>query len=136
MVYRVAEDGQLCFLLLQAALGKPWGFPKGKMDKGETEEMAARREIAEEAGLPHVEFDTEFRHVVHYIYRRGRSLVNKEVVYFLARTFSEEVNISWEHVAFRWVTFNEAFSLVFYENAREILRCACEHLEKSVRSEG
>ncbi len=118
-------------MLLQAAAGKPWGFPKGKMDEGETEESAARREIAEEAGLQQVEFDPDFRHVVHYMYRRGRALVNKEVVYFLARTFTAEVNISWEHVAYRWVTLEEGLSFVFYENARETLKDANERVKRN-----
>lgn len=128
MIYRVTEEGNLLYLLLQAAPGKPWGFPKGKIDAGETDEMAARREISEEAGLPLVEFDADFQHIVHYVYRRGRSLVNKDVVYFLARTTTADINISWEHVAFRWATMADAMTLVYYENARETLRKAHEHL--------
>lgn len=130
MVYRVTEDGNILYLLLQAAPGKPWGFPKGKVDEGETEAMAAHREIAEEAGLRHVEFDPAFRHVVHYVYRRGRSLVNKEVVYFLARANTADVALSWEHVAFRWATMEDALLLVFYENARDTLLDAHQALCK------
>ena len=33
-----------------------WFFPKGKIDPGETDEEAARREIHEEAGLTNLEF--------------------------------------------------------------------------------
>lgn len=91
--------------------------------------MAARREIAEEAGLRHIEIDPDFRHVVHYLYRRGRTLVNKDVVYFLARARSARVQISWEHVAFRWATLEEAISLIYYENARETLQDAHQHLQ-------
>jgi 8-oxo-dGTP pyrophosphatase MutT (NUDIX family) len=128
VVYRVTEDGNLLYLLLQPAPGKPWGFPKGKLDKGETEEQAARREISEEAGLPAVEFETNFRHVVHYTYRRGRSVVRKDVIYFLAQTMTAEVRISWEHSAYRWATVEDALDLVVYENAQEVLRQAHEHL--------
>jgi len=130
IVYRITEDGRVVYLLLQAAIGKPWGFPKGKLDEGETDEAAARREIAEEAGLEHVILDDDFRHVVHYNYRRGRVLVKKEVIYFLARINSLEVHLSWEHVAFLWVSLHEALDLVHYENARELLRKAHRHLEK------
>ncbi len=33
-----------------------WFFPKGKIDAGETDEEAARREIAEETGLTNLEY--------------------------------------------------------------------------------
>ena len=133
VVYRVTEDGNLLYLFLQAAPGKPWGFPKGKVDEDETNEQAARREITEEAGLRHVDFDPDFQHVVHYVYRRGRSLVKKDVVYFLARADTAMVHISWEHVAYQWATLEDGLQLVIYENARETLRKAHEHLTKERR---
>jgi len=130
IVYRITEDGNIVYLLLQATAGKPWGFPKGKLNPGETDEIAARREIAEEAGLEHLIFDDDFRHLVQYNYRRGRALVKKEVIYFLTRAESPEVRLSWEHVAFMWSPLQEALELVHYENARELLRKAHKHLEK------
>jgi 8-oxo-dGTP pyrophosphatase MutT (NUDIX family) len=124
VVYRKTEDGKVMYLLLQPAPGKPWGFPKGKIDAGETERQAAVREISEEAGLPPVTLDPTFRHVVHYTYRRGRQMVKKDVVYFLARTDTAEIRISWEHVAFRWAALADALTLVAYDNARDTLRAA------------
>lgn len=128
VVYRLAHDGSPLFLLLQPAPGKPWGFPKGKIDDGETVEEAARREIAEESGLTDVAFDPDFRLIIHYNYRRGRLLIRKEVVYFLACSPTIDVRISWEHVAYRWAALEESFELVQYENAREALKQACNHL--------
>ncbi|HEY3417510.1 MAG TPA: NUDIX domain-containing protein [Armatimonadota bacterium] len=130
VVYRVTGDGNLVYLLLQPSRGKPWGFPKGKIDAGETEEEAARREIAEEAGLMPVDLDPTFRHVVHYVYRRGRSLIRKEVVYFLARTSVSDVHLSFEHVASRWADLDAALDLVVFENARAILRKADDFLQR------
>ena len=130
IVYRITEDGNIVYLLLQATAGKPWGFPKGKLNAGETDEAAARREIAEEAGLERLTFDDDFRRVVHYHYRRGRALVRKEVIYFLTRAESPEVHLSWEHVAYQWAPRDEALELVHYENARELLRKAHLHLEQ------
>jgi len=129
IVYRVTEDGQIVYLLLQATPGKPWGFPKGKLDPGETEEQAARREIIEEAGLQQFTFVRNFRQLVRYHYRHGRTLVQKEVSYFLARAESADVHLSWEHVAFRWAPLAEALERVHYENAREALRQAHRYLD-------
>ncbi len=120
IIYAIT-DGSVQYLLLQASPGKPWGFPKGKIDAGETEDDAARREVREEAGLTHLSFEPDFRAVVHYVYRHGRVLVKKDVVYFLARTDTTEINISWEHVAYRWASLAESLELVNYENARELL---------------
>ncbi len=124
VIYRVTEDGSLMYLLLQPAPGKPWGFPKGKLDAGENERQAAVREISEEAGLPAVQLDPHFRHAVHYTYRRGRQLIKKDVTYFLARAHTADVRISWEHVAFRWATLDDALTLVAYDNARDTLHAA------------
>lgn len=41
--------------LVRSANGGAWTFPKGHVDPGETDEEAARREIAEETGLDSLE---------------------------------------------------------------------------------
>lgn len=130
VVYRITEDGHIVYLLLQATAGKPWGFPKGKINAGETEEAAARREITEEAGLEQVTFDPDFRRIVHYTYRRGRALVKKDVTYFLARVETSEVHLSWEHVAYQWAPFTEALEYAHYENARDLIRIAHRHIQE------
>jgi len=134
VVYRITDAGELSYLLLQPAPGKPWGFPKGKIDAGESEQQAARREIAEEAGLSQVDLDPEFRRLVHYTYHRGRLLVKKDVVYFLARVTTSEIRISWEHVAFCWASYDEAMTQVVYENAHETLRDAHAYLVQQLQS--
>ena len=136
VVYRITEDGSLLYLLLQPAEGKPWGFPKGKLDAGESDEVAARREIGEEAGLLDLAFDRGFRHVVHYVYHRGRAMIKKDVVYFLARAHTAHIRISWEHVKFRWSTLEDAMQLLVYESAQETLRLADAYLKRDPGSAG
>lgn len=128
VVYRETEDGERLFLLLQPAPGKPWGFPKGKLDRGETVEAAARREIAEETGLTAITLDPEFRHAIQYLFHRGRTVVTKDVTYFLAHTDSTAVRISHEHTAFRWASLDDSMELVIFDNARETLRRVAAHL--------
>jgi 8-oxo-dGTP pyrophosphatase MutT (NUDIX family) len=45
----VDDEGRV--LLVHRAYYDDWSFPKGGVDKGETIEQAARREVREEAGL-------------------------------------------------------------------------------------
>ena len=49
VVYRVI-DGVAQFLLIKAH-GR-WSFPKGNIEKGETPQVTAAREISEETGIP------------------------------------------------------------------------------------
>ena len=70
--------------------GGRWGFPKGNVEKGETAEAAALREIAEETGLPLA----KLRIVgplpqVRYAFRWKGVLVFKLVENFLVRLLSD-----------------------------------------------
>jgi 8-oxo-dGTP pyrophosphatase MutT (NUDIX family) len=49
VVYRASQEGPQ-FALIKA--NGRWSFPKGAMEKGETPEVTALREISEETGLP------------------------------------------------------------------------------------
>ena len=128
VVYRISDAGDVLFLLLQSAAGKPWGFPKGKMHRGESEVEAALREIAEESGLTNMTLDEQFRLSVSYQYRRGRIRVKKEVIYFLTRTDTSTIQLSSEHVAYRWAPYAYAMKLVLFENSRLVLRKAYEQI--------
>lgn len=57
-----------------------WGFPKGKMDEGESEEETALREIKEETGIE-VALDTRLRLVSKYTQKSGTP---REIVFFAA----------------------------------------------------
>lgn len=49
------ENGKTYVLLVEYPDDHTYGFPKGHIEKGETIEQAARREIAEEVGLMNIE---------------------------------------------------------------------------------
>ena len=52
-----ADKGIRRVLLVQSGFNQPWGFPKGKIEKNETELDCARREVREELGLKFKESD-------------------------------------------------------------------------------
>ncbi len=67
-------------LLVRMARGS-WSFPKGRVERGETPEAAAEREVREEAGVDaHV---TGVAGVVRYVYRDHQALVSKSVHLYL-----------------------------------------------------
>jgi len=118
VVYRLAEEGRL-FLLLQNA-GK-WDFPKGGVEKGESELQTVVREVEEETGLKDLTLVPGFRKVIEYFYRRNGKNIHKQVVYLLGMTGEDEVKISFEHQGFGWFPYQEALDKASYENSKVTL---------------
>ncbi|HRY52273.1 MAG TPA: NUDIX domain-containing protein [Candidatus Portnoybacteria bacterium] len=94
-----------------------WNFPKGGVEKGETEIEAARREIQEETGLVNVGFIPGFKVARNLFYRTSRTsikvehrgrLVYRRSILFLAESKNKTVRISKEHFGYAWLGFEEA----------------------------
>jgi len=115
VVYRETEEGRL-YLLLQNA-GR-WDFPKGGVEKGESELQTVRREVEEETGMGKIEIVPGFRKVIEYFYRREGKNIHKQVVYVLAKTDDEAVKISFEHQGFGWFPYREALEKASYDNSK------------------
>lgn len=111
------------YLLLHYTAGH-WDFPKGNIEAGESEKEAAVREIREETGITDAEFIGGFRHTVSYRYSKGRRLVHKEVIFFLARTKTSSVTISHEHVGYAWKKYDDAMKQLTFQNAKNLLASA------------
>jgi 8-oxo-dGTP pyrophosphatase MutT (NUDIX family) len=108
-----------------------WGFPRGWVEKGESTEETARREIEEETGIRDLEFIEGFRENIHFTYTRGGKLIDKEVNYLLAKTRSIEVKLSFEHDDYGWFNYNEALQRLTFENDKKVLRRAKKFLSKT-----
>jgi bis(5'-nucleosidyl)-tetraphosphatase len=130
-----SRRSEFLFLGLHYPAGH-WDFPKGAVEKGETEEQAARREIREETGLKIDSFVPNFRRTIDYHYRRSEGLSHKQVVFFLARTDRKDVKISFEHSGYDWLTLDQALKRLTFENARNILREANGFLTKEAGGGG
>lgn len=104
------DKGKPYYLLLKYP--KYWGFVRGKVEPGETEEQTINRETAEEVGIYDLQIFPHSRHVQKYFFRFEGNLIKREVVYFIAKTESWTVRISHEHENYRWCTFDEAIQLI------------------------
>jgi 8-oxo-dGTP pyrophosphatase MutT (NUDIX family) len=123
VVYRVV-DGTPVFLLIRDSY-RNWGFPKGHLECDEAAPDAALREVQEETGLPTVTLCAEIETIDWYFRFRGK-LVHKICHFFLMETDSAVTLPQREEgiTACRWAPFDEARSLLAYENARVVLERA------------
>jgi 8-oxo-dGTP pyrophosphatase MutT (NUDIX family) len=117
--YRTAK-GEPLFLLMINRKGY-WEFPKGHLQQGETDLIAAKREVIEETGLSEVKVHRGFRTMIRYRYQRMGRQADKEVVFFLMETKPQSVVISDEHQGFVWLPYEEALAKLSYNNARRVL---------------
>ena len=89
------------------------------VEKQETEEETALREIREETGLT-VKLNTAFRHMVTYSPKPG---VLKDVIYFAGKVSGGDQKAQEEEViGMKWETPQQALASVTYENDQETLR--------------
>jgi len=123
------EKGRIKYLLLHYELGH-WDFPKGHIEKNETPKEAAKREIKEETGIEKLEFLDGFRYVLKYFFKREGKLVFKTVIFFLAKTTTKKVKLSFEHIGFKWLSFENALKQLTFKNAKELLKKANEFISK------
>lgn len=134
IVFRKEDDFK--FLLLwkknSGVYKEAWEFPKGNVDKNETEMQTAIREMKEETGLQEKDVQFyDFHDKVSYFYRREtQELVRKEVSFVMAKTLKSDIQISEEHDAYRWAGYLEGFDLLTSKNNKEVLRKAHDFLKK------
>lgn len=110
------------YLLL---LSTYWGFPKGRVERGEDERTAALREVREESGLD-VTLLEGFRHVDDYWYLRKGQRIHKQAVFFVAEAPNRESKISWEHDDMVWLPFEAALEKLKFAGLKELLTKANE----------
>ncbi|HXX05849.1 MAG TPA: NUDIX domain-containing protein [Candidatus Bathyarchaeia archaeon] len=120
ILYRESSTGNL-YLLLNYPSGH-WDFVKGNIEKGEMVKETVVREIQEETGITDVNFVEGFEDKVEYHYQRDGQLVHKEVIFFLAKTKTENVKLSHEHHGFIWLDFNSALKKLTYKTAQNMLK--------------
>lgn len=118
VVYHRTEKNDIKILLVKNHNGKCWTFPKGHVEKNETEKQTALREIKEETGLD-VTIEPDFRQTSIY---RPFGKIKKKVVFFLAKADESIVNMQQSEIDYYlWVTIPDAIKMCSHENDMKIL---------------
>lgn len=125
VLYR-EETARRAYLILHSTQGH-YTLCKGHVEKGETEQQTARREIWEETGL-RVDFVDGFRQVITYSPAPG---VTKDVVFFLAMVAGGTLTCQPEEVADAcFLPFEEAEAALTHQSDRDTLRKADTFLQR------
>ena len=135
VVYK-KENNEYFFLLVYSVKNKEWSFPKGHIEKGETELEAAKREIFEETGIKQLKFIDGFKFTDSYLIKgvlpetKGET-VTKNVMYYLCYTDSSCINPDNNEISScKWFNFNEALKSLKFENQHKLLEQAKTFLSK------
>ena len=128
IVFRRSPEG-VRFLLIRDSY-KNWGFPKGHLEVDESPDAAAVREVREETGLTGLTLTAPVE-VIDWNFRFRGHLVHKVCHFYLIEAPAGHARpLRREGItACKWLTFEEATSLVSYENARIVLARAKAMLE-------
>ncbi|MBI2448720.1 NUDIX domain-containing protein [Candidatus Pacearchaeota archaeon] len=124
------ENGIIYFLLVKSTY---WGFVKGWIEENESITETIKREAKEEANLDGLEFIKGFEYKQHWTYRMNNQLISKDAVFYLAKISKEEaknVKISFEHVEFKWASFDEAMKLLRIKDNQKMLAKAYEFVKE------
>jgi 8-oxo-dGTP pyrophosphatase MutT (NUDIX family) len=117
------KNGEAKYLLLHYEAGH-WDFVKGNVEPNESEQETVIRELREETGITDAKFIENFKEKIDYFYRRQGTTIHKEVIFFLMETHTETVKISYEHVGYIWLNYQQAMEKLTFKNARDVLKKA------------
>lgn len=119
-------DGEIKYVLAQS-VGGHFGFPKGHVEPGETEEETALREVAEEVGLRPVLLNG-FREVSEYLLPGTE--IHKQAVFFLGEYAGQPIVMQEAELkSAPLVTYEEGLALLTHEDNRRILMAAHARLK-------
>lgn len=124
VVFRKIND-EYRFLLIKNRRSNNWGFPKGHMEKGETREQTAIREVLEETGV-HIKIYKNFSYESQY---KIGSKIEKRVDVFLASTDDTQTVIQQEEIEdYIWLKYPEALATLRFDNDKDILTAAGDYM--------
>ena len=119
------KEKEIKYLLLHYGLGH-WEFVKGKIEDNENDKETVIRETKEEVNIEDLKFIPGFKEKIQFFYKKDKELVKKEVIYYLAETKTKKVKLSFEHINYKWLNYEEALKQLTFKNSKEILKKAHE----------
>jgi len=122
------EGEKIKYLLIKYGWGH-WEFPRGGIEKGESLEETAKREIKEEVGIRDIQFISGFKEWIKFFFKLNGENIMKIATFLLAETKTEKITLSREHEDYKWLEYKEALNLLTFKNSKEVLKKANSFLQ-------
>jgi 8-oxo-dGTP pyrophosphatase MutT (NUDIX family) len=111
------------YLLLKYGLGH-WGFVKGHIEEGESNEETILRELHEETGITDAVIIRGFKEKYEYFFNVRNEKIHKYVECYLIKSNTTEVKLSFEHDDYVWLPLNKAIRRATFKNTKNLLKKA------------
>jgi 8-oxo-dGTP pyrophosphatase MutT (NUDIX family) len=122
MVYRRTGNDGIDILMIQDRLGR-WTIPKGHVEKGESLEQTAIREVGEETGLHTLSIKDKLDKI-NFFYRKEGKLIYMTTHVFLMEALGNTDALVPENsegiVDAKWFAKDEALQLIEYKDTERL----------------
>jgi 8-oxo-dGTP pyrophosphatase MutT (NUDIX family) len=126
------DDGRIQIVVIKTSAEGRWQLPKGMIDPGETPEIAALREVREEAGIA-CEIIEPLDTIEYWFvgsFDGPKKRYHKKVHFYLMRFLTGDVHDhDHEVVEARWVRIDEAEEMLAFDTEKGLIRAARGRLE-------
>lgn len=123
VVFRHAGGG-IEILMIQDPKGR-WTIPKGHVEKGESLEQTAIREVQEETGVSHLKIRGKLDKI-HFFYRLNGKLIFMTTHVYLMEAGGDSDNLKPENsegvADAKWFPKDEALKLIEYKDTEKLFR--------------
>jgi len=127
------EKNEPRILLIKDSYGH-WIWPKGHIEKGESAEEAALREVSEETGLMNIEIVEKIGKQQYYFTLEGQKIFKTVTIFLLKGAPDEALKPQVEEIEdAKWFSAEKALQTIEYEGSRAHLQKAIDTFKRKYR---
>ncbi|MFN3530839.1 MAG: NUDIX hydrolase [Bacteroidia bacterium] len=129
----VWQDNKLLFIYRH----NRWDLPKGKLEPGESVDMAAMREVEEECGVSGLHLTGFFAHTYHTYRYKGELVVKRSFWYDMSCSFRGELVPQLEEgiTEVRWIE-PDLWEALVYTNTYGSIACLLQQKQSQAQDAG